>query len=142
MRTRTAAAIAAVVLVVAGLFFYDHSPPMRFVEGHVMPEIASPGQPIGVSITLDWARLCELNVSRVMRDGGGDEHKLPWSASSPPPGTGRLTSVRQIIVPTAAKFGKGACYRATVYMQCGILDKLWPIKVEVPCIPFEIVPKN
>lgn len=141
-RTQTAAAISAVALVAAGLYFYDHSPPMKFVEGHITPQVAAPGQPINVSITLDWMRLCDLDVSRIMRDGGGDEHKLPWSPSKPPPKTGRLTSVREIIVPTAAKFGKGACYRATIYMQCGIFDKLFPIKVDVPCISFEIAPKS
>jgi hypothetical protein len=140
-RTQIAAAVTAVVFVAAGLYLYDHSPPMKFVEGHVSPEIAHPAQPISVSITLDWTRLCELDVSRIMRDGAGDEHKLPWSKSSPPPKTGRLVSVRQIIVPAEAKYGKSACYRASIYMQCGILDKLFPIKVEVPCIPFEIAPK-
>lgn len=141
-RTQTAAAITAVAFVAAGLYLYDRTPPFKFVEGHITPDVAQPGQPIDVSITLDWARLCELNVTRIMRDGGGDEHKLPWSPSSPPPKGGRLTSVRQIIVPTAAKFGKGACYRATIYMQCGMLDKLFPIKVDVPCISFEIAPKG
>lgn len=138
-RTQTAAALSAVALVAAGLFLFDHSPPIVFVEGHVTPSIVSPLQTIDVSITLDWKRLCELQVSRILRDGAGEEHKLPFSQSSPPPAGGRLTSHRAIVIPAESKFGKAACYRATIYMQCGILDKLWPIKVEMPCMPFEIV---
>lgn len=144
LNTRTAALITAVAFVALGLYLWDHSPPMKFIEGHITPQVAAPGQPIDVSITLDWVRLCELNVTRVMRDGAGEEHKLPWSPSSPPPKIGLLTSTRSIIVPTAAKFGKNACYRATIYMQCGIIDKIFPIRIEVPCeaMPFEIIPPS
>lgn len=139
-RTHLAAALGASILFIAGLIFYDHTPPFTYVSGKVEPAKAAPGQIIDVSITLDWRRLCELDVTRVLRDGGGDEHKLPWSRSSPPPKRGQLTSKRQIIIPMTAKYGNNACYRATIYMTCGLLDKLFPIKIEVPCIPLEIVP--
>lgn len=140
--TKIAAGTAAIALVVFGLYEIDRSAPMKFVEGHVTPQQASPGQLVNVTLTLDWMRLCELDVSRVMRDGAGEEHKLPWSKSSPPPKLGRLTSTRQIVVPATAKFGKSACYRATIYMQCGIIDRAFPIRVEMPCeaMPLEIVP--
>lgn len=139
-RTHLAAAVCASILFVTGLVFYDHSPPFRFVSGDIIPAKAVPGQLVDVAITLDWKRLCELNVTRVMRDGAGDEHKLPWSPSSPPPRTGVLTSKRQIVIPTTAKYGPDACYRASIYMTCGILDRAFPIKIDIPCIPFEIVP--
>lgn len=139
-RTQTAAAISAIAFVAAGLYFYDHSAPIVFIEGHVSPAVVSPLAMIDVTITLDWKRPCELKVSRILRDGAGEEHKLPFSQSSPPPTGGRLISHRSIVVPAEAKYGKAACYRATVYLQCGILDKLWPIKLEMPCMPFEIVP--
>lgn len=137
-RTQTAAALSAAAFVMAGLFFYDHSAPMVFVEGHVTPAVASPLQMIDVSITLDWKRKCELSVTRILRDGAGEEHKLPWSPSSPPPNLGKITSHRSIVIPAESKFGKAACYRATVYMTCGLVDKLFPIKVEMPCMSFEI----
>lgn len=139
-RTHLAAAVFASIVFLSGLFFWDHSPPFRFVSGDIIPSKASPGQIVDVSIALDWKRLCELDVTRVLRDGAGDEHKLPWSKSSPPPRLGVLTSKRQIVIPTTAKYGTSACYRASIYLTCGVFDKMFPIKIEVPCIPFEIVP--
>lgn len=132
---------SAIILVVGGLFVFDRSPPIVFKAGSVKPQQASPGQSLSVSIELEWKRLCELDVSRILRDGAGEEHKLPWSKSSPPASMPDkpLTSTREIIVPVTAKHGKQACYRATIYMTCSPLDRLSPIKVEIPCIPFEIV---
>lgn len=142
-RTHAAAGITCLLLLVAGWFAFDRSPPMVFVSGDVNPKVVSPGQPLSVMIELQWNRLCELDVTRILRDGAGDEHKLPWSKSSPPAKLPEkpLKSVREIIIPTAAKAGKFACYRATIYMTCGMVDHFWPIKVEVPCIPLEIVPR-
>lgn len=139
--TQYLAASGAIILVVGGLFVFDRSPPMVFKSGSVNPVRVSPGQPLSITIELEWKRLCDLDVSRILRDGAGEEHKLPWSKSSPPPTMPDkpLASTREIIVPSSAKFGKGACYRATVYMACSAVDRLFPIKVEIPCIPFEIV---
>ena len=140
--TQYIAGTAAVALVVGGLVVFDRSPPIVYKSGSVRPERVSPGKPLSVKIELEWKRLCDLDVSRILRDGAGEEHKLPWSRSSPPPTmpSAPLVSTREIIVPATAKYGDKACYRATVYMTCGVLDKVAPIKVEIPCIPFEIVP--
>ena len=141
--TQYLAGSAAILLVVGGLFVFDRSPPVVYRSGSVHPEQVSPGQPLAVKIVLDWKRLCDLDVSRILRDGAGEEHKLPWSKSSPPPTLppGPMISTREIIVPATAKYGDKACYRATVYMTCGPFDKIAPIKIEIPCIPFKIVPK-
>lgn len=139
-RTQVAAALVATCFVILGLVLFDHTPPFRFVAGSVTPQRVAPGQMIEVSLTLDWRRRCELDVTRVLRDGAGEEHKLPWSKSSPPPALGEITSRRQVVVPTTAKFGAAACYRATIYMTCGVLDRVFPIRIDVPCVNFEIVP--
>lgn len=134
---------------IVSMLVWSRSPPFVFVSGSVAPAAAKPGDPIplhitaggnaAITITLKWSRLCELESVRIVQDGEHKDWKIPSPPSTPPHTLDPrpLPSVRVINIPAGATPG-AAHYRATVYLRCNPLDRLWPIKILIPPLPFEI----
>lgn len=153
---RSVATYIFCVLVIAALswfIIYDQRSAVDFVSGNVRPAAceAKEDEPseirrggcVSVGIVLTWHRVdCDLDVTRMMRDGRGWDHKIPSNrASVTPPASdiGKpLGSSRTVAVPPEAFPGVDAHYRATMKLGCGRLRGFNKIVVEIPPLPFEI----
>lgn len=144
------------VVVIAALswsIIYDQRSPVDFVSGNTKPSPCEKGDAtpteitrgscISVGILLTWHRVdCDLDVTRMVRDGRGWDHKIASNrASVTPPASdiGKpLGSLRTVALPPEAVSGE-AHYRATMKLKCGWLRAFHTIAVDVPPLPFEIV---
>lgn len=147
------ASCIVIITALSGFVIYDQRTPVTFVSGAVHPASCEPKEPapefilrggcISVGIVLTWHRVnCDLDVTRMMRDGRGWDHKLPLNRSSVTPQASDigkpLGSSRTVGVPPEAFPGADSHYRATMKLSCGWLRKFHTIVFEVPPLLFEI----
>lgn len=150
---------AAVVLAVSGFYLYDQRTPVEYRSGEVVsawcdkerkdppPETIRKGGCMKPVIGLFWHRVdCDLEVARSMRDGKGDDIKIPSDHSSATPSASVIGIVsisnRTVVLPGDAQPykppGPKPSYRGKMKLSCGILRKMVnPFEIEVGPIPFE-----
>lgn len=150
--------VASVFIMVGVFMIADRAPPHTYELADIFPDKAVPGEAVTLILKLQRSRDCPGTVYRSLVYSNGHVHNYDVlvaaigpqvtydkgeqsSASFPRP----AQVIRQFNLPRDHpdyKIPRGPVrYRAVVHYYCNIMHQLlrWPIIVEAPEIPFEIV---
>lgn len=143
-RTHVYAAIAAGLMVGSGLLFIDRAPPFRYLESRFEPAVIEPGGTMRHYLKIEWRRRdCAVTLTRAVTDYRGALHKMETIVVPPAPvgkreGPPIVESWRQVTVPRDLPPGP-ANYEPVAYMRCGLIDGIWPIRVDPIPMPFTVL---
>lgn len=131
-----AAAVSLGIAAPVAVFAFDREAPIT-IHSAAMTRPAAPGGVAIATYDLSRAQSCPTGVQRFVIDGAGVQHRYePYSAPSFGP-VGRETKSVEIVVPRSATPGK-ARYRLVLSFKCNIFQRLWPIVLTLPDLPFTI----
>lgn len=128
------------VLLVGGVL-YDRRPVIEIesLHGRAVPPLV---QEAG-TLTIEWSayrlRTCGTLVAREVVDAANVVFRLDQESGPRSNALGFDIWRMTIPVPPSAAWGT-ARYRSTITYQCGITHGWFPVTVQSPEVPFEIVP--
>jgi hypothetical protein len=128
---------AGVVLVLLVLAAWGRVEPFEvWTSDAVTPQVKRMGTLV-VQRRLRWVRgVCsEMKLSAQLIDSLGNPHALAVEEF----GAGSDSTSREIRIPLAMPYGK-ARYEATATVSCFPFYWAWPVAVQLPSIPFEVIP--
>lgn len=135
-----AALVSTLILVPTILIAGNRSSPYTYLRGHIEP----PGVVAGQLGYVHWVGMYKRNCSgefyRSVVDSGDNVHSLLMIPD--PPDDDELNVevswTRAFILPNGASEGQ-ARYRVYANYWCNSLQHLWPIRITLPDIPFNVV---
>lgn len=150
--------ICVVIVLPIMLIVGDRSSPYQYLKGEVTTQEAIPGMTVDVKWTGKYNRNCDGQIFRSIIDAGKTVHLLDvlpsvlsiaqTGESVPLPQDPTedidvdkqnvIEWTRSFILPLGTSEGR-ALYRVRSEYWCNPLQHYWPIRVDLPDIPFNVV---
>lgn len=133
--------VPLIVLSAYTLITIDRVPAINVetLKGRAVPAIVKEAGDLTIQWTAERRHVCPATISREIVDSANTVFRLD-RVSGPTSFTTGLDEWRSTItIPPAAAWGR-AIYRSSIQYSCGWTHTVFPLIIQSPEVPFEIVP--